>query len=49
MNTDKNVNMFLFFYHRALFCCMLVALSEDKTPIDFRFTRSNVKVSIVTL
>jgi len=34
------------FYHRTFTCNVLIALSEDKTPIDFMFTRSNVKVAI---
>ena len=33
-------------YHRTFTCNVLIALSEAKTPIDFMFTRSNVKVAI---
>jgi len=34
-------------YHRAFICNVPIALSEDKTPIDFGFTRSKVKVTFV--
>ena len=35
-------------HHRALICNVLIALSTDKTLIDFGLTRSKVKDTIVT-
>jgi len=34
--------------HRAFICNMLIRLGENKTSIDFRFTRSKVKATMVT-
>ena len=39
---------FLENYHRAYIYNVLITFSEDNTPIDFGFTRSNVKDTIVT-
>ena len=36
-------------YPIAFICIVLIGLSEDKTPIDFGFTRSKGKVTRVTL
>ena len=35
-------------HHSAFIFYMLIGLGEDKTPIDFVFTRSKVKVTMVT-
>ena len=34
--------------HRSFIFHMLIGLSEDKTPIDFVFTRSKSKITRVT-
>ena len=35
-------------YHRACIFHLQIGLGKDMTPIDFEFTRSNVKVTVVT-
>jgi len=36
------------YIHRALIFKMLIGLGENKNPINFGFTRSKVKVAMVT-
>ena len=33
-------------YYRAFICNVLIGLSEDKTPIDFGFTKSKGKAQV---
>jgi len=36
-------------FHRAIIYNVLIAISENKNPIDFAFTRSKVKVTMLTI
>jgi len=40
--------LFSFIYHRAFVCNVLIALKDDKIPIDFGFTLSKVNGIMVT-
>jgi len=50
LSIDQMVSDLYFFsiYHRDLIFHMLIGLGEEKNPINFRLTRSKVKVTTDT-